>query len=81
MQKISELNITYSTEKPAPHELAQVTNEIERVIGFTKKYGRGYWLKKCKKTSFGEIMSLLKKAESLDSKYNKGGWLTNKLKV
>lgn len=66
--------------KKAPHELSAITNEIERVIGFTPRYNRGYWLKKCKGKSFGEIMGLLKQAEGMDKKYNKGGFITNALK-
>jgi hypothetical protein len=56
-------------------------NEIEKYLGFTKKYGRGYWLNRVKKSgkNFNEVCYLLGKMSGLDEKYSKGGFLTNQL--
>lgn len=79
MQQISNI---IKLPKQAPHELSASVNEIESYLPFNKKYGRGYWLNKVKKSgkSYGEICYLLGKMNGLDEKYCKGGWLTNKLR-
>ena len=72
--------------KPPPHELADIVNEIEKVVGFTKQYGRGYWLGQVsrwhKRTgkAYPVIFGILKEISQADPKYNKGGILTNKLR-
>ena len=70
-------------EKPPPHELSACVNEIERVVGFTGKYGRGYWLFQVKRSgkAYPEMMGILKDIERMDAKYPKGATLTNKLKA
>ena len=83
MGSMIEIKDLIKIPRQAPHELSASVNEIEKYLGFTEKYGRGYWLKMVKKSgkSFGEVCYLLGKMNCLDQKYNKGGWLTNKFKV
>ena len=77
--KLEQISFSF-IEDSAPHQLSSTVNEIEKLVPFTKKYGRGYWLRKCKGHSFGEVMSILKTAKSLKENYNLGGFITNKLK-
>jgi hypothetical protein len=69
-------------EGAPPHELSASVNEIEKVIPFTSKYGRGYWLAQVKRSgkAYPEILGILKNIEKMDKKYSKGGTLTNQLK-
>ena len=67
----------------APHEIADAVNYIKKHIGFSGRYKYGYWLGKVKKSGFGKhrITKLVEEAMALDPKYNRGGWLTNRLKA
>lgn len=69
------------TKKAPPHELSATVNLIEEADMFTSKYNRGYWLGKVKRAnvSYGEMFSIIKDIRGMDSKYNKGGRLTNLL--
>lgn len=73
--------------KPPPHELAASVNEVisflGESLGESKKYPYKYWLNKVKKSgkSYGDIMVIIKKAQGLDKKYNKGGFISNQLKI
>ena len=66
----------------APHELADMTELIRKTYGFTKRYTRGFWLKRLKKSglSYFSLKKLIKQSEELDKKYNIVGWIVNKLK-
>lgn len=82
MKNISELlNIDRKPMvfKPPPHELAASVDEIIKVVGITPKYGYKYWLGKVKRSNkqYTEILGILKDIQRMDSKYNKGGRLTN----
>ena len=57
-------------------------NEIETICPFTAKYSRGYWSKLLKRSgkNDGEVMVLLKKAKSLEEKYNRCGFISNQLR-
>lgn len=65
----------------APHELASIVDQIGEVTEFTKKYSYEFWLRKVKrsKLNYNEILNLVENAKKMDSKYNKGGWLNNKI--
>jgi len=66
----------------SPHELS-ATVQLLKDEGLVKgRYGFGYWLALVKKskTSYTEMIGILKSLEGMDKKYNKGGVLTNKLK-
>ena len=71
-----------TSPKTAPHELSASVQYIRDKIGFTKAYGGGYWSKRIKNSgkSFFSIKALVDTARGLDSKYNRGGFLSNKLK-
>ncbi len=65
-------------KKPG-NELYETVQEIIKVVGLTPKYGIGYWygLVKRSKVSYSEIVGVLKEVEKADSKYSKGGMITN----
>lgn len=67
--------------KKPPHELAAIVDEINNAGLVTKKYGYTYWLGKVKRAGigFGDIHGILKEIRGMDSKYSKGGRLTNVL--
>lgn len=67
-------------KKKTPHEKAAIVDEIIALVGESKKYNYGYWLRKIGKISFGEMQGILKQVRNADPKYNKGGMLTNILK-
>jgi len=69
-------------KKGAPHELSASVGYIKEKIGFTKQYGRGYWSKKVKESgkSYFNVKEIIDEAASLPGKYNRGGYITNKLK-
>lgn len=69
-------------ETTAPHELADSVDYIKKNIGFTGRYGYGYWLKKLKSKgwTYHQTKHWVDKAMALDSKYSKGGFLSNQLK-
>lgn len=69
------------------HENAAMVERIKEEIGFQGRYGWGYWAKKVERISYAKLNELLKEAEELNKyflsvgeKFNKGAWLTNKLK-
>ena len=66
----------------APHELADSVNYIGEKIGFTERYGFGYWLKRIKRKglTYFQVKELVDTAMTLDGKYSRGGFLTNKTK-
>lgn len=67
-------------KKPAPHEKAAAVNEIIKILGESKIYNYSYWLRKVGSASYSTVVAILKEAQSLESKYSKGGFVTNKLK-
>lgn len=58
-------------------------SEIDRNIGFTKQYNRGFWLRAISRSgvTYNELCGLLKEANAMDSKYNRAGWLYNKMRA
>lgn len=68
-------------EKTPPHEKAASVQEILKLVPETKQYNFGYWLRKLGKAKYGSILTILKEARGLDKKYNKGGYITNQLKI
>ena len=92
MQIITKAKDEYPEIKPfdiklkkivkSPHELAG-TVQLIKDEGLVKgRYGFGYWLALVKKskTSYTEMIGILKSLEGMDKKYPKGAVLTNKLK-
>ncbi len=69
----------YQQKKGAPHEQAAKVDEIVKIVGLSKEYPYTYWLRKVKNFSYGYVLEICKEADSLDKKYSKGGYLTNKL--
>jgi len=69
-------------KKKPPHELSASVDLIVELVGLSKKYNYGYWLRTVKnsKQSYADVFALVKEAKTVDSKYNKGGFITNKLK-
>lgn len=75
----------FKNTKKAYHEKAFIVNEIIKVVGESKVYNYGYWLKQLKnfeqnKGRLGIIYGWLKNINQAPSQYNKGGILTNKFK-
>jgi len=70
----------FQKEKVPPHEQAAKVNEILKVIPLTETYNYTYWLRKVKPFSFSSVLEICKLASELPEKYNKGGFITNKLK-
>ena len=70
-----------SVVKVPRHEIAASVDEIVALVGVDKTYNYGYWLRKVKQSGmcFPEILGVLKEARDLPDKYNKGGFITNKL--
>ena len=67
----------------APHELSASVNYIKEHLGFKGQYDGGYWLRKIKESGKTEyqVRKLVDHAMTLDeTKYNRGGYLTNQLK-
>ncbi len=66
-------------DKAPPHEIAATVNEIVALVGITPKYGYNYWLGKVKRSGvrYTEIFGILKEVQNMDSKYSKGGRITN----
>lgn len=67
-------------KKETPHEKAAIVNEIIALVGESKKYNYGYWLRMIGAISFSEMQGILKQVQGADAKYNKGGMLTNILR-
>jgi len=59
------------------NEMGAITDLIQREIGFTPKYGRGFWLKRCKGKSYATIELMIEEAKE---KINPGKWLAWRLK-
>lgn len=78
MESIQNLVLKFQKEKPPPHEKAAIVNEILSIVGKHKVYNYGYWLRQIGDISFGRALDIIKEASQLDSKYNKGGYITNK---
>ncbi len=68
------------TNKPPSHQRAASVNEIIKVLGENKTYSYSYWLNKVGSASYTQVLDILKKAEGLERKYSKGGFVTNQLK-
>lgn len=82
MEPISKLLEKYKeNEKSPPHEKAASVNEILKIVPETKLYNFGYWLRKVGKVKYGQILAVCKEAKGLEKKYNKGGFITNQLKM
>lgn len=80
MEKIGNfINFTALNKQNSPHELSTSVDEILRVVGKSMKYGYTYWLGKVKRSGleFTRILEITKEVERMDSKYNKGGRITN----
>lgn len=81
MKNISELVNNYKTKQnPPAHEKAASVVEILKVVPETNEYNFGYWLKKIGQVKYGTVLAIMKDAKNLDKKYNKGGYVTNRLK-
>jgi len=82
MNNIAELLQVVQQNTNAPHELADSVNYIIAAVGSTKRYNYGYWLSKVKRKglTFFQVKQLVDKANGLDGKYNKGGFLSNQMK-
>lgn len=81
MEGISKyLKVPERKQKPPRHEKAASVNEIVKVVGTTKQYDYGYWLKMVGKRSYTQILGILKSLESLPKEYKKGAVLTNILR-
>jgi hypothetical protein len=68
-------------DKAPRHEKAASVNEIIRVLGESRTYNYTYWLNKVGSATYSQVTDILKEASSLEKKYSKGGFITNKLKV
>ena len=68
-------------KKVPPHEFAATVDLIVEAGLTNAKYNYKYWLGKvCKaKIAYSEMIGILKEVQGMDSKYNKGGRLTNLL--
>jgi hypothetical protein len=71
----------HKDKRSVPHELAASVDEIIKEVGLTKQYNYGYWLFMVKRSrlKYNDILGILKEANTLSAKYNKGGFITNKL--
>lgn len=66
--------------KPPPHWKSDIVDQFIE-LGFDRQqYGRWVAMIKRSKFSWGDCMSLLKDTNNLPSKYNKIGFIINKLK-
>lgn len=87
-------NQSIPDSKAPSHWKADIVNQIIDLVGLSPKFSVFdkptqfkktyiYWLSLIKKSgkSWGDCMCLLKEANGLDSKYSKGGFITNKLKT
>lgn len=80
MEVVSNLLGKYlNKQKVPPHEQAAKVDLIVEIVGLNKTYNYTYWLRKVKKFSYGDIVNICKEASNLEGKYNKGGFITNKL--
>ncbi len=81
MQSLFDLLPSY--QKPiekkgkTPHPKAATVNAIIELVGESKQYPYGYWLRRVGKVSYNEMIGILKEVEAADKKYSKGGMLTN----
>lgn len=66
--------------KKPKHQTAASVDEIIKIVGESKQYDYGYWLRKVKNVSYAKVLQICKEASNLDKKYNRGGYITNKLK-
>lgn len=62
------------------HERAASVNAILELVSPTKTYDYKYWLVKVGNATYSQVLDILKEARGLESKYSKGGYITNKLK-
>jgi hypothetical protein len=67
--------------KGPSHRKSAIVDEIIKVVGISKRYGYGYWLKKIGNRGYGDVMAMLKDVQGAPDKFPKGALLTNKLKV
>lgn len=80
MEGLDKYFIKYQTkQKIPPHEQAAKVDEIIKIVGLNKIYNYTYWLRKVKNYSFSQILDICKEASNLGDKYNKGGFITNRL--
>lgn len=83
MQQITTLlKPPQKSKETAPHELSASVNYIKKYIGFTTRYGAGFWMSKIKqsKKTNHQIRELVDTAMRLDKKYCRGGFICNQLK-
>lgn len=69
--------------RPAPHEKAAAVDEILLCVKDEKvQKSYAYWLGLLKRSglSYGDVMAIVKKASGLPAKYNRGGYITNRLR-
>lgn len=68
----------YKIEK---HTLRPIVDKIGEVVEFNKRYSYPYWcrLVKNSKLSYNQILDLVDKAKELDDKYNRGGFIRNRI--
>ncbi len=68
-------------KKKPPHEKSATVDLIETAGILSKKYGYTYWLGKVKQggVTYTDMVGILKEVQGMDTKYNKGGRLTNVL--
>lgn len=71
----------FENKKVSTHKISASVDLIVQVVGISQKYPYKYWLGKVKRSKkyYSEILGIVKKAKEMDSKYNKGGFITNQL--
>lgn len=78
-----EINIDKYTKvdnKAPKHDVAASVNEIIKIVGESKQYNYGYWLRKVKNVPYSKVLEICKNASNLGAKYSKGGYITNSLR-
>jgi hypothetical protein len=93
LNKYLDKYLKQAENKPPRHWKADITNQIIELVGLNRKYSKlstekqfkntyVFWLSMIARSgkSWGDMMYILKEASRLDSKYNKAGFICNKLK-
>nr|AKH47990.1 hypothetical protein [uncultured marine virus] len=76
-------DVEVKRDDKAPNgEFNATVNLVGEEVGFTDRFGRGYWSKviKVSGVSYNGMLGILKELKDLPAKYPKGAVLTNKLK-
>ena len=79
--EISTEKYLKKNDKAPRHEKAASANLIIELLGNSKSYPYEYWLRKIGRASYSTVVGIIKEASSLDRKYSKGGYITNRLKL